>query len=169
MTKQKVQFFNPANNEAGSFTKAGQSLMRLFRNQDFWFGLLFLIILLFLFVSRIELSIPNYKLGDIAQSTIRAPQDIQIPDTATTERKRKEAKERVLPVYDFEPELANTSLARMHEVFTYLRTHVDETAPRANQKLVEQVRVDLNVVIAPSLLARIQQKETGDTIEKEYD
>src|ERR1041384_1449364 len=121
--KPKIQFFNPG--EQAELKAAGilrKKLGDLLHNRDFWVGAALLIRLLFLFVTRIELAIPRYKMGDIAQSTVRASRDIQVPDTVSTERKRKEAQERVLPVYDYQPGFANSSVSRLHEVFTYLRT-----------------------------------------------
>ena len=90
--KNKVHIFKPAQAEETWFTAWSRSVLNVLRNRDFWWGAFFLVALLFLFVSRLELSIPSYKPGEIAQATVRMPRDIQIQDVATTDRKRAEAR-----------------------------------------------------------------------------
>jgi len=48
--------------------------------------------------------VPDYYVqGDIATRDIKAPKDLLIPDQPLTEKKRREASEAVLPLYDFVP------------------------------------------------------------------
>lgn len=120
--KNKVHILKPSTPEDSRLNAVARHVSAWMTNRDVWWGALFLIALLFLFVSRLELSIPTYKPGEIAQVTVRSPRDVQIQDVATTERKKAEARERVLPVYDFEPDLANSAVSRLSEVFSFLRT-----------------------------------------------
>lgn len=165
--KTKIHFFQPADQtEHGPFGKALRKAASLLKDRDFWFGFLFLVLLLLLFVGRGEFSIPSYKLGDIAASTVRSPQDIQIQDTAITERKRKEARQRVLPVYDFEPELTNTSVSRLQDVFAYIQSRQGaDTGVRATAALAKELHDLLNVTADPSLLSVLMRNPRNDAIE----
>lgn len=168
--KTKIHFFQPTDHkDLGPVGKTFRKLGSLLRDRDFWYGLLFLVLLLLLFVTRGEFSIPSYKLGDIAQSTVRSPQDIQIQDTAITEHKRKEARDRVLPVYDFEPELANTSASRLHEVFAYLRSRqTADAGVRATAQLARELHDQLNVTVDPGLLAILLRKGQSESLENQF-
>ena len=59
-------------------------------------------ILSILLVGSHNQSIPNYKIGDIARETLRAPQDIVYQDKTATAEERKIARERTPAVYDFD-------------------------------------------------------------------
>jgi len=165
--KSKIQLFHPKDSGDLPSHEIRQKLIALISDRDSWWGLLFIIAILFLFITRSEMSIPNYKAGDIAHSTIRASQDLQIPDTATTEKKRKEAQDKILPVYDYEPGLMNDSLSRMHEVFTFLRS--EEQQPAAGrigfEKLAEKVKSQLNVSVDPEFLSVTAKKKYSQDLE----
>ena len=49
------------------------------------------------------LPLPQYRAGDIAPTTLKAPYDVEVLDEAATRRLRQEERDRVLPVYDFLP------------------------------------------------------------------
>jgi cyclic-di-AMP phosphodiesterase PgpH len=166
--KSKIQLFHPKDNgDLPASSKIREHFVALIRDSDSWWGLLFIVMILFLFVTRTEMSIPNYKLGDIAHSTIRATHDIQVPDTATTEKKKKEAQDRILPVYDYEPGLMNDSLSRVHEVFTFLRSQEQQPAAGRSgfEKLAEKVKSQLNVSVDPDFLSVTARTKYGEELE----
>src|SRR5262245_36409292 len=162
--KTKIHIFQPGDkNDVPAAKKFWLKILKLLSMRDFWAGLCFAAAILFLFVAPVEVKIPEYKLGEIAQSTVRAPRDIQVPDTATTERKQREARERVLPVYDYEPTLVNSSISRMHEVFIFLR------AQDKSQNFTEQadaLRENLNVTIDPRFLAAAARSDFSEDFER---
>lgn len=164
--KNKVHIFKPAQAEETRFTAMSRSVLNVLRNRDFWWGAFFLVALLFLFVSRLELSIPSYKPGEIAQATVRAPRDIQIQDVATTDRKRAEARDRVLPVYDFEPDLANSAVSRLSDVFTFLREQ-DTSHVKALDKLAENLDKSLNIAVEPAFLTAAARENYGQSLEQD--
>ena len=76
LMKTKIHFFQPRDiGQDGFLQQFRARLMAMLRDLDFWWGALFLVILLALFVAPAGVSVPQYKLGDIAQSSIRAPED----------------------------------------------------------------------------------------------
>jgi cyclic-di-AMP phosphodiesterase PgpH len=164
--KSRIKFFNPEQKNERSLKRLRDKLLAVLKNRHFWWGIVFLIALLLLFSARLELSIPNYKLGDIAQSTIRSPQDFQVPDVATTEKKRKEAQERSLPVYDFQPGLVNSSVSRMQQVFESIRTYSASNEGKKNfQKLSENIQNDVNIFVDPAFLAVAAKKDFSPDLE----
>lgn len=151
--KNKVHILKPSTPEDSRLNAVARHVSAWMTNRDVWWGALFLIALLFLFVSRLELSIPTYKPGEIAQVTVRSPRDVQIQDVATTERKKAEARERVLPVYDFEPDLANSAVSRLSEVFSFLRTREVPKNSRGFEALAVEVNNNSNVGVDPLFLS----------------
>jgi len=166
--KSKVHFFNPVEKNERTLELIRKQITGLLRQRDFWWGMLFLIILVVLFSARLEFAVPNYKLGDIAQSTVRSPQDIQVADAGTTENKRKEAQERTLPVFDYEAELVDSSVSRLKEVFAFIREEqAGSLESKKNfQKLAEKIRTQLNIMVDPSFLSAASRTNFGPGLEE---
>src|SRR6185503_6487018 len=163
--KSKIKLFSPP--ESKSFLlKLVEGLMRIVREKDFWWCLLFLTILLLLFGTRTETKIPFYNVGDIAHSTVRAPRDIQVPDLLTTDKKRKEEQQKVLPVYDYEANLANSSVLRLHEIFLYLRNQNRGVVKNNPQKLSEEIQARWKINVPPAFLTTLSKDEELDRLEQ---
>src|SRR5262245_14313230 len=109
--KPKVHFFQP-NSKASVWSTIRQKAIEGVKQQDLWWGLLFVVVMMSLFITRSQPTVPMYKIGEIAERTVRAGQDISVPDTSLTEKKRLEAQSKVLPVYDFDPTLTDSSVSR---------------------------------------------------------
>lgn len=165
--KNKVHFFKPSSTEDSKMNLIAARVFEVLRNRDVWWGVAFMLASLFLFVSRLEFSIPNYKPGEIAQATVRSPRDIQIQDVATTERKKTEARERVLPVYDFEADLADSAASRLSDVFEYLRSQENPHTIKGYERLAEDVNAHLNIVMDPSFLAAAGSSNFSPALEKQ--
>ncbi len=99
---------------------------------------------LFIFVAAISYlisylpskSLPDdFALGDIAPSDIVAPETLTIEDTETTQKRRKEAAEAALLVYDFDPNVFLTAEEEIHEFFILGRQWLKEpiTARRSEE------------------------------------
>src|ERR1700752_3100945 len=163
--KTKIHIFQPGDkNDVPAVKQFWLKCLKLLSMRDFWAGLCFAASILFLFIAPVEVKIPEYKLGEIAQSTVRAPRDIQVPDTATTERKQREARDRVLPVYDYEPTLVNSSISRMHEVFVFLRTQ--DIKDKNFESLADSLRENLNVNVDPKFLAAAGRSNFSEDFER---
>src|SRR5690606_17872642 len=81
------------------------------------------LVLLLLALSLTVIIIPKgvfipvyYSPGDVAAGDIKAPRDLLVPDPPLTEKKRLEAEEAVLPLYDFAPLAAQDIADRMVQV-----------------------------------------------------
>ncbi|HSE41108.1 MAG TPA: HDIG domain-containing protein [Acidobacteriota bacterium] len=161
--KTKIHVFQPGDKDTSAVKLLWSKILALLKTRDFWYGTLAAILILLLFLSPSDVTIPKYKLSDIAQATVRAPRDIQVPDSTTTEHKQKEARDRILPVYDYEPTLVNSSISRMHEVFVFLR---NEPRTQNFAQLAESLRTDLNLSLDPSFLAAASRANFDDDLEK---
>ncbi len=66
-------------------------------------------VLTVLLLPRLQLRMGKLAIGDIAPADIKAPTGFLIEDEASTQKKRKEAEDRVLPVYDFDAQALTRS------------------------------------------------------------
>ena len=63
----------------------------------------------------------HYKVGDIAKSDIKASEDFFIENKDATAALRRQAVRDVVPVYDLNPKILKSSIARLNEAFDQLR------------------------------------------------
>jgi len=83
------------------------------------------LIFLFIFVAALAYfisylpskSLPLLPEGEIAPSDITAPEDLTIEDTETTEKRRKEAVEVILPVYTLDLNILSNTEEKIREFF----------------------------------------------------
>lgn len=87
------------------------------------FSSLFIALLLY---PNLLISPKHYHLGDIAKSDIRAKRDLLVEDVATTEKHRQEAREKVLPVYNYEEQVWIDIRSRIQEAFAQMRKIMEE-------------------------------------------
>ncbi|MBW1871226.1 MAG: HDIG domain-containing protein [Deltaproteobacteria bacterium] len=72
------------------------------------------------------LPISDKDIGTVAKFDIRAPISFTVPDVESTERKRREAEEAVLSVYDFEKDLGTENIRRLKEAFAEMTKVIKE-------------------------------------------
>jgi len=96
--KKKESPVNKSNETKKKISKEPSFLERLFRN-PFLFLILFVIILAYFLSYVPSKSLPLLEEGEIAPSDISAPADLTIQDKETTEKRKNEAANSVLPVY----------------------------------------------------------------------
>src|SRR3990172_1278415 len=164
--KSKIHFFTPKEKAGSTVDVIRHQLMHAVKDRDFWFGTFFVVVLLFLFVLQIESPIPNYNVGEIAHATVRASQDIQVPDTLSTERKRSEAERRVLPVYDYETGLLNSSVSRLEQIFQYLKEQPAQGKRKQWESVSRDIQSQWKIFVDPSFLAAASKKSFGPELEK---
>lgn len=62
-----------------------------------------------------------YRPGDVASRNVKAPRDLLVADQVLTEKKRQEAADAVLPLYDFDPRAGRDAAERLNQVLQQLR------------------------------------------------
>jgi len=90
--------------------------------------LLTLIVAIFIFLLYPGLVVKRhqYRLGDIADRDIKAPQDFFIEDQAATEANREQAVEAVLAVYDHDPRIMRRISDNISKAFKEMRQVIED-------------------------------------------
>ncbi len=78
-----------------------------------------------------------YKVGDIAERDIKAPQDFFIEDTAATKANRRQAVDAVLTVYDYDPQLAGAIGKNVRQTFADFRSMLKSAPPTPTKGRLE--------------------------------
>jgi cyclic-di-AMP phosphodiesterase PgpH len=94
-----------------------------------------------LLLPRLQLQTRPLAVGDIAPADIKAHTDFLLEDEVSAHKKRKEAEERVLPVYDFDPRVLES---------------IDQRLMRAMQTIESAYQVR-----PPELLGTLQEARSG--------
>ncbi|HOX42812.1 MAG TPA: HDIG domain-containing protein [Myxococcota bacterium] len=91
------------------------------RSLGFWAGLCLLGVTVAIMVNPAttspSLPLLDEEIGRVARADIRAPMSFPVPDVETTERKRQEASDSILSVYDHEAELGAQRIQRLRDAF----------------------------------------------------
>lgn len=86
------------------------------------FGMSLLIALLLF--PMLSVTVPRYQVGDIVQKDIKSPKDFLIEDKEATQRKRDEATQSILTIYDLDDTLAAELENSITQAFWYMRNLV---------------------------------------------
>lgn len=86
-----------------------------------------------------------YHAGDIASRDVKAPRELLIPDEELTEKKRIEAEEAILPVYDFDSEAAVGLVNRVQQALDLSRTELTES------QTVENIKSEVENLLGSSI------------------
>jgi membrane-associated HD superfamily phosphohydrolase len=96
-------------------------------SNPFIFLIVFVAVLSYFIAYLPSKSLPeNLIEGEIATSDIAAPMDLTIEDVETTEKRRNETVEAVLPVYRQDPNVTLNTEEKIREFFSSGRTLVEE-------------------------------------------
>jgi putative nucleotidyltransferase with HDIG domain len=82
------------------------------------------------------------SLGQFSSTVVKATRDYDIPDEETTLRKREEAREAVLPVYDYDVTVAEVAIERVRSAFALMREVVRETELRLKTRESIEARAE---------------------------
>ena len=74
-----------------------------------------------LLLPRITTSLPEWNPGEVVTFDVTIPRNFTVPDETATETVRKEARNSVLPVYDYEPRLLFDRTNEINDLFTSCR------------------------------------------------
>ena len=80
-------------------------------------GVILSFVLSILITSGLSVTTIDYQIGDIARRDIKAPRNMRIEDAAATEILRQSARDRVLPRYDIDSKLLETSERQIESAF----------------------------------------------------
>lgn len=103
------------------------SLRKSKHASGFAFGILLLVTVAstLIFYPKLVVIDTPYKLGDIADENIKAPQDFFIEDASATLEKRREARDAVLTVYDYDKGLLDNLKKQVLDAFAIPRAAIE--------------------------------------------
>lgn len=97
---------------------------RLLDRPDLW-ALVAVVGCTWLVMPRTTARLPVWEPGEVATFDVVAPRDLTLPDQAATEAVREEARQSVLPVYDFEPRLQLELVDGLRALFAVCRSELE--------------------------------------------
>ena len=108
-------------------------------------------------------SIPEYRVGDIADRTIEAPYDFTVADQEATFEREEETRRTVPAVFDLDLKMNNRITAELRGAFAEARRLIAEErlTPGNTDPLSEEVRQKLS----PVLRERLPRFTQGDVLE----
>src|SRR3990172_9362788 len=71
-------------------------------------------------------SIPECELNDIAHEDIISPEDFEVKDMVLTAERKEKARKSVLPLYDFDPDVAARTEKSIRQAFEKVRQILKE-------------------------------------------
>jgi hypothetical protein len=102
------------------------------RYQRYLLLVLLALVLTFIIIPKGGFIPGYYAPGDIASRDIKAPKDLLIPDLSLTEKKRLEAEDAILPLYDFDPRTGKDIADRLMQAIKLLHNELKKAASSEN-------------------------------------
>jgi hypothetical protein len=136
---------------------------RLFGNTNFQRLMIVLgaaLILAFILSPTFRPSSREYNVGDIALRDIRASRDLLVEDKASTEKRRQNAADMVLPVYDYDPNVLEEVKKSVTEAFALLRDLLtsDSQPPESNPAKKQQIEEKLGIKLRSNQWAILEKQ-----------
>lgn len=123
---KKINFFkkNPSpppkkkkNNHIPATLKKEIGFIKKIINSPYFYFVIFTISITILTTYIPSHSLPNFEEGEIASSNVVAPSDMTIEDTETTEKRKQEAADTVLPVYSLDENVSLNTEEKIRDLF----------------------------------------------------
>lgn len=111
--------------------KERKSFWQILFQSPFFYLVVFVSALSFLLAYVPPGSLPNLEVGEIASSDLISPLDLRIEDTETTEKRKAEAEEAVLPVYSLDENAFLDTEERIRQLFELGREWLKKAAEPA--------------------------------------
>ena len=138
--------------------EGSESFVRKVTRSPFLYVFVFALVLSY-FVSYVpSKTLPELKPGEIAPSDIVALSDLTLEDTETTEARRRDAVDAVLPVYVFEPNVLSNTAEKVRQFFKAGQDWVKE--PQANKdysRIQKVVQDKFGIELAPNDLVALER------------
>lgn len=139
---------------------------KLVRN-PFLYIFLFVLVLAY-FISYIpSKSLPEFQEGEIATSDIVAPADLTIVDKETTDKRKREAEESVLPVYSYDKNVFLNTEEKIRNFFGHGREWIQKPITKKRIEAFAKTALDTyGVEIPTSTLRALARIKFSATIEE---
>jgi cyclic-di-AMP phosphodiesterase PgpH len=117
-----------SNEEEPPVRKERKSFWQILIQSPFFYLVVFVSALSFLLAYVPPGSLPDLEVGEIASSDLISPLDLRIEDTETTDKRRAEAEEAVLPVYSLDENAFLDTEERIRQLFELGREWLKKAA-----------------------------------------
>jgi len=111
-------------------------------------------------------SLPQLKAGEIANTDVLAPADLTIDDLDTTESRRREAVQAVLPVYVFDPNVVSNTEEEIHQFFLAGREWLKTSPAQRNAEQLQKLAMDrFGIELAANEIAALARENFSPDLE----
>jgi putative nucleotidyltransferase with HDIG domain len=111
-------------------------------------------------------SLPQLKPGEIAPADILAPADLTIDDLDTTETRRREAVQAVLPVYVFDPNVVSNTHEEIQLFFLSGREWLKTAPAQRNAEQLQKLAMDrFGIELAANEIAALARENFSPDLE----
>jgi hypothetical protein len=150
---------------APSPKKEGGFLKRAIQN-PFVFVFIFVVIAAYVVSYLPSKSLPLLSEGEIASADIIAPTDLTIEDKETTEKRRQEAMDAVLPVYSLDKNVFLNTEIKIREFFNSGRELLNQpSTPAIREEFQNDIREKYGIEISSKDLASLLRAKFASNIE----
>ena len=133
----------------------------------FFYLVLFVVIITYFTAYIPNRFLPLLEEGEIAALDIEAPSDITLTDSETTDKRRKEAVDNVLPVYNLDKSIFSLTEEKIRNLFKagreFIKTSLEEDRTEnfrislINQYGLELIQNELNVLIKKNFSSSLEE------------
>ena len=150
-------------------TKGKRGLWRGVIQSPFFYLIVFVSVLSYFLSYVPPRSLPKLKEGEIAPTDLISPLDLNIEDTETTEKRRAEAEEAVLPVYTLDENSFLNTEERIRQLFEFSRDWLKSaTSPvrtvEFQKSVAEKFELEIPVQTLDSLIKSNFSPEVQETL-----
>lgn len=130
--------------------------------------LVILVLILAYFISYLpSKSLPELQVGEISSSDIVAPADLTIVDKETTEKRKQEAEETVLPVYNFDKNIFLNTEEKIRNFFSSGQEWIQKPVSTKRIETFQKETLDTyGVEISASTIRALARTKFSSTIEE---
>ncbi len=149
-------------NSIDNFKKEENGIYKYFFSFYFWISLLFAVIFTFIIYFNYQPQKKlDYKIGDIANSNIKAPLTFKIINKEATEKMKKEELKKVPFVYDYISDAKKTSMERLNRLFKYFYNFNKYKQRIKDEFGLEIVKSDYKIIYNRKKLIEIKNTVKG--------
>ena len=160
---------SPKNNKKNASKSKEVSFLKKIIQSPYFYLAIFIILLSITTSYKPSHSLPVLEEGEIASTNIVAPADMTVEDTETTENRKKEAAEAVLPVYTLDENVFLNTEEKIRDFFNSGRELIQKGITNTRienlkKEMEEKYSLDISLTIIRSLLQEGFSSELEDNL-----
>jgi cyclic-di-AMP phosphodiesterase PgpH len=171
---KNINFFkektpSPKNNKKSVSKPKEVDFINKIINSPYFYFAVFIITISILTSYKPSLSLPALEEGEIASINVVAPADMTIEDTETTEKRKKEAAEAVLPVYTLDENTFLNTEEKIRDFFNSGRALIEKGVTNTRienlkKEMAEKYGLDISLTTIRSLIQESFSSELEENL-----